>query len=259
MKFTALVDTYFKAAPIQSTALKKRDIPDQIIPIKGGTELEIVDHQTHEGEPGTDTGDHYYIQLAEPVEGSQGIRWFVYSLHAQIEGLQIGNNPQDTPAPAPRKESQEDTGPKITLPGISRLIGIYEPVYWDSNFSWSEMTKGGQRLPVSSRITENIVKLCRYMDEVRAFLGDKPIIVNSGYRDPVSNQAVGGATQSRHLEGDAVDFYVKGENVVDTFKKLKSYHTRGGLAVGNGFVHLDLRPGGPVRWHYPNAPKVALW
>lgn len=104
-----------------------------------------------------------------------------------------------------------------------------------------------------------IVKLAKYMDEVRDHLGGKPTRVTSGYRDPVSNRYIGGARDSRHMYGDAVDFWVEGLDVVDVFYKLKSYHPTGGLAVGNGFVHLDLRPGSPARWLYPGGPRVSLW
>lgn len=151
-------------------------------------------------------------------------------------------------------------GALIQVPGISVKVGLNQPVYEGSNFTWAEMTKGGQRIPVNAGITEQIVKLCRYMDGVRSYLGNKRIHVTSAYRDPATNQAVGGASRSRHMAGDAIDFYVEGENPVDTFNKLKSYHRNGGLAVGNGFVHLDLRPGGPVRWRYAGAhPNIALW
>lgn len=44
------------------------------------------------------------------------------------------------------------------------------------------------------------------MEEVRRLLGDRPIIVSSGYRSPALNRAVGGARTSAHLTGHAVDF-----------------------------------------------------
>lgn len=259
MKLTATVDTFLKAFPVQATELKERNLPDQLFFVRAGTTLEIVDHDVHEGRPDTNTDDHYFVQLQKPVEGVQGVRWFIYSLHAQIEGTEPNNNPQDAPVEQPVRSQPEDTGPKITLPGISRPVGILEPVYWGSHFTWAEMTKNGQRIPVDTATTERIVKLCKYMDEVRSYLGDRPIKVTSAYRDPVTNRAVGGASRSRHMAGDAIDFYIDGENVVDTFMKLKSYHTRSGLAVGRGFVHLDLRPGGPVRWLYPSGPNINLW
>lgn len=259
MKLMATVDTFLKAFPIQATELKQRNFPDQLVFIRAGTELEIVDHDVHEGRLDTNTDDHYFVQLQKPLDGVQGIRWYAYSLHVQIEGTEPNNNPQDEPVEKPVRATPAETGPKISLPGISRPVGILEPVYWGSHFTWAEMTKSGQRIPVETVITQRIVKLCKYMDEVRSYLGDRPIKVNSAYRDPITNRAVGGASRSRHMAGDAVDFYIDGENVVDTFMKLKNYHRQGGLAVGNGFVHLDLRPGGPVRWRYPGGPNTNLW
>jgi hypothetical protein len=40
--------------------------------------------------------------------------------------------------------------------------------------------------------------------------GEVPIIINSGYRSPQVNEAVGGATGSNHLTGCAVDIRCKG-------------------------------------------------
>ena len=40
--------------------------------------------------------------------------------------------------------------------------------------------------------------------------GDDPIIINSGYRSPEVNKAVGGVTTSNHLTGCAVDIRVLG-------------------------------------------------
>ena len=39
---------------------------------------------------------------------------------------------------------------------------------------------------------------------------DDPIIINSGYRSPAVNKAVGGAPNSNHLTGCAVDIHVSG-------------------------------------------------
>lgn len=261
MKVVITTDTFLKALPTQANQLKDKNLPDQLVTVKAGTTLEIIDQFPYEGHPNSEADDHVFVQLNQPMEGHQGIRWFVYGLHAKVEGTEPNNNPQDQPAPEAEKEIK-DFGPKISIPGISRPVGIYEPIYFEpsvSNFTWAEFTKGGARIPVNATITQQIIKLCKYLDEVRTFLGSHPIKITSGYRDPVSNRAVGGARDSRHMYGDAVDFWVKGMDVVDVFYKLKSYHPRGGLAVGRGFVHLDLRPGAPARWRYPGGPRVNLW
>lgn len=44
------------------------------------------------------------------------------------------------------------------------------------------------------------------MEAVRHLLGDLPVSVSSGYRCPELNRAVGGAANSAHLAGHAVDF-----------------------------------------------------
>nr|WP_255516239.1 D-Ala-D-Ala carboxypeptidase family metallohydrolase [cf. Phormidesmis sp. LEGE 11477] len=238
-----------------------------MVEIKAGQSFELDDSRPYEGNAASINDDHEFVQLAQPLPNQPGIRWFVYGLHSQIEGTDPGNDPHDEPianqdAAIAQAKADKAYGPKISLPGISRPVGVFEPVYFEPtvcNFTWSEMTKGGTRIPVDASITARIVELCKYLDEVRAFLGGMPMYITSAYRDPVTNRRVRGARSSRHMAGDAVDFWVKGMNVVDVFYKLKNFHRKGGLAVGNGFVHLDMRPGAPARWMYPGGPVVDLW
>jgi len=44
------------------------------------------------------------------------------------------------------------------------------------------------------------------LEGVRRILGNKPILVSSGYRCPQLNKVVGGASNSQHLYGQAADF-----------------------------------------------------
>ena len=256
MKLIIAKGTYLKCMPAQSDALKAANIKDGLIKVRKGQSFDIESYSLIDGEPGT-ADDHLYVRLEKPLKTSDERNWFVYGLDCKVEGTEPSNDPQDEPAKGVR-----DYGPQIEVPGISRIVGIHEPIYLEpqrSNFTWSELTKGGARIPVDAGVTARVVKLAKYMDGVRAFLGHRPIRVTSGYRDPISNRYVGGARDSRHMYGDAVDFWVEGMDVVDVFYKLKSYHPNGGLAVGNGFVHLDLRPGAPARWTYPGGPSVSLW
>ena len=58
---------------------------------------------------------------------------------------------------------------------------------------------------------ENLKRLCGWLEQLRRRWnnlygeGDDPIIINSGFRSPEVNKAVGGATLSNHLTGCAVD------------------------------------------------------
>ena len=56
---------------------------------------------------------------------------------------------------------------------------------------------------------ENLKRLCGWLERLRQAAGI-PIIINSGYRSPAVNRAVGGAKNSNHLTGCAADIRVAG-------------------------------------------------
>lgn len=56
----------------------------------------------------------------------------------------------------------------------------------------------------SFEVVDNLNRLADYLDGIRAKLG-KPILINSGYRCPVLNKAVGGVANSQHQKGLAAD------------------------------------------------------
>lgn len=56
----------------------------------------------------------------------------------------------------------------------------------------------------SFEVVDNLNKLADYLDVIREKLG-KPILVNSGFRCPVLNKAVGGVANSQHQKGLAAD------------------------------------------------------
>ena len=56
----------------------------------------------------------------------------------------------------------------------------------------------------SFEVVDNLNKLADYLDVIREKLG-KPILINSGYRSPILNKAVGGVANSQHLKGLAAD------------------------------------------------------
>jgi uncharacterized protein YcbK (DUF882 family) len=88
------------------------------------------------------------------------------------------------------------------------------------------------------------------MEEVRQYLGDRPITVNSWYRDPRTNRLIGGARFSRHMTGDAVDFVVAGISPPEVNRRLDSWWGgRGGIASASVFTHIDAR-GYRARWSY---------
>lgn len=53
-------------------------------------------------------------------------------------------------------------------------------------------------------VVDNLNKLADYLDGIREKMG-KPILVNSGFRCPILNKAVGGVANSQHIKGLAAD------------------------------------------------------
>ena len=140
-------------------------------------------------------------------------------------------------------------GPKIDLPGKG-LTSPNELVINGGHFTWGEFTKNLTRIPVSSTVTKNIIKLAIYLEEIRDLLEDRSISINSGYRDPISNRRVGGVSNSRHIIGDAADIVVSGLPPIEVYNRLNSVHgSKGGLGRSSVFTHIDLR-GYRARWNY---------
>ena len=57
---------------------------------------------------------------------------------------------------------------------------------------------------------ENLKRLAVFLEQVKTLLGGKPIMVNSGFRSELVNNAVGSKSSSQHRVGTACDFRVPG-------------------------------------------------
>lgn len=58
----------------------------------------------------------------------------------------------------------------------------------------------------------NLERLARFLEDVKAALGGKPVMINSAYRGPAVNEKVGGSKSSQHMIGCAADIRVPGMN-----------------------------------------------
>ncbi len=108
-----------------------------------------------------------------------------------------------------------------------------------------------RRIPQSDEIKDNILIMAEELDQVREGWGSA-ILVTSWYRPPAINRAVGGARNSQHLSGRAVDVRPAQGNIYQ-FQDWLDTQAWSDKALGygapRGFVHLDLRPG-RIRWVY---------
>ena len=76
------------------------------------------------------------------------------------------------------------------------------------HFSVEEMTATQTRIDNTppQEVMSSLRIVAESMEIVRGALGDRPIHVNSGYRSPEVNTAVGGSKTSAHMQGFACDF-----------------------------------------------------
>lgn len=119
-----------------------------------------------------------------------------------------------------------------------------------TSFTWEEA-----RCNHCGGLPENeqaVVNAARMMERVREILGGQPIRVNSWYRCAAHNKRIGGASDSQHLRGRAVDFTCKHLTPRQVQARLRRHWGEGkvvrGLGCYAGFSHVDNRPGEPAIW-----------
>jgi uncharacterized protein YcbK (DUF882 family) len=108
--------------------------------------------------------------------------------------------------------------------------------------------------PVPDDVKANLVKLCStILEKVRTGFGMKKVCINSGYRSPAVNKAVGSTDHSQHLLGEAADIHVAGvshvevadwiakaENGINFGQLILEQYAHGGIGPGSGWVHVSL-------------------
>ena len=92
-------------------------------------------------------------------------------------------------------------------------VSINKQARLSEHFTLAEMCKTRvniENVPNEAQV-ENLKRLCRWLEQLRRRWnnlygeGNDPIVINSGFRSPEVNKAVGGVSTSNHLTGCAVD------------------------------------------------------
>lgn len=118
------------------------------------------------------------------------------------------------------------------------------------NFTLQEFaSKDGAETPQD--VLENLRELAKNLQVLRDKLG-KSIKINSGYRSPAHNKAIGGVKNSMHTKGKAADIRIEGltpRQVAEQIELLiaSKRMKQGGLGIYPTFVHYDVR-GTKARW-----------
>ena len=102
-------------------------------------------------------------------------------------------------------------------------------------------------------VLDNVKILARQLQAIRT-ISEQPIQINSAYRCPKKNKAIGGVSNSQHILGKAADIVIKEHTAEETYElldELMHYKTilQGGLGKYNSFTHYDIR-GTEARWDF---------
>lgn len=139
--------------------------------------------------------------------------------------------------------------------GNSRSTGVYEAAPLLAarvDDPLSRHFRAGEFFPhdPSYRYLRVSPELVRRLEEIRQALGGQPLTIHSAYRPPAYNQAVGGVSNSTHIDGLAADISVVGVST-------ERLHQVADQVIGDGggvgyypaqqFVHIDVR-GHRARW-----------
>ena len=150
-------------------------------------------------------------------------------------------------------------------------VDINKNARLSEHFTLAELTKTSvmiENVPNEAQVN-NLKRLCGWLERLRQKYNlnikekiknknDEPIIINSGYRSPQVNKAVGGAANSNHLTGCAVDIHVNGMeqllryavillDIADEGREDFDELLMERNAKGNYWLHFAVRPEGNRR------------
>jgi len=112
---------------------------------------------------------------------------------------------------------------------------------------------------IACRGTGRLMVVPHALDKLQALrdMIGRPMIVNSGYRSPQHNRAVGGAKNSLHMQGIAFDVRMDNHDPADYIAAARDV---GFTAIGTyprqNFVHVDAR-GSAASWGKPFPKREA--
>jgi putative chitinase len=120
---------------------------------------------------------------------------------------QVAAKPATPAAPVASKPAPATTG---------KITAVKPDMQLSEHFNLREFTKSEtatrKRIDNTPSVhhANNLKLVCeKILEPVRKHFG-KPVRINSGYRGPTLNAAVGGSSKSQHCNGEAVDFEIDG-------------------------------------------------
>ncbi|MDT6983076.1 D-Ala-D-Ala carboxypeptidase family metallohydrolase [Streptomyces lusitanus] len=132
---------------------------------------------------------------------------------------------------------------------FSKLYALQDDDCTPVHFDYAELNRcnstwaGGAVSAATAKA--NALRTMWKLEALRHALGDQPIRVTSGFRSQSCNSAVGGASNSRHLYGDAADLGSGPHSLCTLAKQARNHGFNGILGPGypghNDHTHVDHR------------------
>ena len=129
----------------------------------------------------------------------------------------------------------------------------------DQVHAWSKAKNGAVKLSANFKVSEFACKdgsdtvfislgLVSVLQQIRDHF-EKPVIINSAYRNDAYNKKVGGADYSQHKYGMAADIHINGVSPATIAEFVETIMPNsGGIGIYNSFVHVDVRTD-RARWN----------
>lgn len=206
-RIRALRDTVLKKEPKQASELEER----MLHRVKAGQIYEVVGFKEQAADA------HEWVKLGHGA----GV-WYIWGPHWQRV------LPPGPPVLQAGQVDWNDFNARVT-PNVT----VGEVVQWDK-----------RRIPQPG--SPNLIRIWRMAQEfeaIRAAWGS-PIAITSWYRPEPINRMVGGVPGSKHVTGEAIDFYPRSGGL-DRFYQWLRVRWTGGFGDGRdrGFIHIDNHTG----------------
>ncbi|MEV0012963.1 D-Ala-D-Ala carboxypeptidase family metallohydrolase [Streptomyces sp. NPDC051840] len=140
---------------------------------------------------------------------------------------------------------------------FAEIYALQDPDCTPVHFTYAELNKcnsdwsGGAVSAATAK--SNGLRTMWKLEALRHAMGDVPITVSSGFRSTACNNAAGGASNSRHLYGDAADL-IGSPSFCALAQRARSHGFGGIFGPGypdhNDHTHVDGRTG--RSWSAPN-------
>lgn len=234
------VSSWLKQRPIASASLKA----GEAIALSKGAELNVaaIALQKENG--------HHLITLGQS-NGNQ-LQYLgrntLWVFHKDVEVLKGGklyvNNPVDSVGIY--------KGLELFIPGVGNVTSetpIIPQSAGGGFLTWGMATHGGTRVPGGSHVG-NVKEIARrFEQEIKPVLQQhtkKSINITSWYRPEPWNSQAGGVSNSSHITGEAIDFWVDPLSSIEVYRIFDAKWVGGFGFYANGISHADI--GGDRRW-----------